>query len=329
MMICSRFKRAESRMIKVLRSLAVAAQFVVSLSLPACMTGPPAAPPEGGAVHPQATQLGQHTTVRPTAIALTMTPPGALAEAKTSPDQAERIPQADQTELGSAVESAVETLPDTPRKSIAQQGAESLPATQELTDGQKRFIEALKKHKLTGAQKRYIEALKKHKKHVSDLARRREEVERESEKRMMISKARQLDLVSGGAEDGVARRLELRGVSKEVLDRVLAKNGIEILYKDLPAGYQPASPIGAVATDEGTFYAQPVKEAGVYEIMSISPKAYARIARLESDYLRERGLDPARTQFVSVAYGVVLLPGNQGYDLQIVEAQIRTLPAEK
>jgi hypothetical protein len=157
------------------------------------------------------------------------------------------------------------------------------------------------------------------------LAKRIAEANMETMHRTLESKARELNLSSNGAKDGVARSLELRGFAPELMNRVLFKNGMEVLHTHLEPGFQSSSPIGSAVTDQGVYAAQPVTQAGIYEVVTISPKAMGKIAQLEEDYLKFHRLDPKKTQMISVKYGIGNLGGNKGYDLIILEAEHREL----
>jgi hypothetical protein len=143
--------------------------------------------------------------------------------------------------------------------------------------------------------------------------------------RRLESKGRELNLKNDGAKNGISRRLELRGVPEGLLERVLFKNGMEILHAHLDANFRSNSPIGSAVTDEGVYAAAPVTREGIYEVVNISPRALAKIASLEEEYIRAQRLDPNKTQLVSVTYGVANLGGNKGYDLVILQAEHRSL----
>lgn len=145
---------------------------------------------------------------------------------------------------------------------------------------------------------------------------------REMLNRNFESRAREWLADSGGAKDGVIRRLELTGYNDDIVERVLFKNGMEILYQHISAGEATGgAPIGSVTTSAGTYTAGSVARSGVYEIVRFSDKAFQRIAQLERQYMARYRLDPKKTRMISVIYGISNLGGNKGYDLVILKAE--------
>jgi hypothetical protein len=156
---------------------------------------------------------------------------------------------------------------------------------------------------------------------AEQLATQRQQLTVEADKRYMESRARALSFRSSGAEDGVVRRLDLRGVPQEKLERVLNRHGITMREMRIEAPVLNRSPLSSVETDAGEYHTQEMVAPGYYEVFQMSDMTFATIARLENEFMRRHRLDPLKTKWVSVTFSVQYVGGTLGYDLVITDAE--------
>jgi len=142
---------------------------------------------------------------------------------------------------------------------------------------------------------------------------------------IMRQAAQQIFYVSSGSSTGIARTLELRNVNRELLKRVLFRNGIEIVYRYVEAGTTNTSPLNAAVTDSGTYTARDNVQPGMYEVIETSDKALANLVRLETEYMQARRLDPAKIRIKKITYGVVRSGASGHWDLGVVEMEYEQL----
>lgn len=123
---------------------------------------------------------------------------------------------------------------------------------------------------------------------------------------------------SRGASAAAVRELDIGGVPGEKTKDVLDRYGIKVMAANSLIG--GAMPYQSKEPGQGQFVTR--FSSGSIGIFRFTSVAAGRMMELETQYLRDHGLDPAKTRIVVVVFGVVL--SRDGYDLGVVS--MRTEP---
>ncbi|MFH0792986.1 MAG: cell envelope integrity protein TolA [bacterium] len=123
-----------------------------------------------------------------------------------------------------------------------------------------------------------------------------------------------------GSLRGAVRTLELKDQPEEVVNKVLQRYKIKIFvqYVDRPDSYNF---LNSASTQHETYYRR--AGSGLSEVFQISPEAVAKMASLETEEIRRRGLDPQKTRVVETVFGIVQVGSD--YDLGVLRMQVEPL----
>ena len=124
-----------------------------------------------------------------------------------------------------------------------------------------------------------------------------------------------------GSLRGAVRSLELSNQPEEVVNKVLQRYKMKILwgYIDGPGGYNF---LNSASTGDGTYLRR--SGTGWGQVFQLSTEAVAKMASLETEEIRRRGLDPLKTRVVETVFGIV--KAGADYDLGVVKMEVEPLP---
>ncbi len=123
----------------------------------------------------------------------------------------------------------------------------------------------------------------------------------------------------------VIREINFEGWPKQVVDEVMAKYGMRIEERFVTQ-FSRNTFVGHAAVASDHYYSvQGNLKPGIYKIFELSPRAVARLAALEEEELRRRGMNPEKTFVRRVVFGIQKV-GQNVYDLGISEMDAQPLP---
>jgi len=124
-----------------------------------------------------------------------------------------------------------------------------------------------------------------------------------------------------GSLRGAVRSLELTNQPEEAVNKVLQRYKMKILwgYIDGPGGYNF---LNSASTGDGTYLRR--SGTGWGQVFQLSTEAVAKMASLETEEIRRRGLDPLKTRVVETVFGIV--PAGNDHDLGVVKMDVEPLP---
>lgn len=119
---------------------------------------------------------------------------------------------------------------------------------------------------------------------------------------------------TGLGSKGAERQLEMEGFSPEITNQIMNRYDMRIETKRMKGSTQNF--LSSASGSSGTYFTGSEVPDGIYEVWQLSRKAVSKMAHLEEEAIKAKGMNPEKTRVKKIVYGIVRT-SDGGHDLGV------------